>query len=210
MNHINVTFYNDKIHPDVPKYQKMVFDHFNIPITQIKSDDWKGHGQEIDNYISEWIKHSGYNDTISIWDIDCIPTNILLLTIRDHYFLDGVSGVSQKASHIISSKDYIGPSYIIFSKKTFERLGKPSFKETETTDVGGFVTNIAKERGVYLNFYYPTHVEEPLWKLDNGQMFGKGTTYENGVYHAFLSRKGNHEMFIKKCKEVLGQNEQEM
>ncbi len=88
--------------------------------------------------------------------------------------------------------------------KTYKALGSPTFACTERSDCAGELTHKALENGVKVTMLYPSHVEKPEWQLDGPIMFGKGTTFGNqDIYHAFLSRKGNAHMFIKKCQEVL-------
>lgn len=201
---INVTFYNDKVDPEVVEYQKKVFDLFKIPLLQVKSDDWKGHGGEIDHYLQS-IKSSYSDETICIWDIDCIP---LLPGVVEHFHkeaeLGSIQSVAQKASHIENSIIYASPACVCFSRNMWLFIGGPSFQPVEGKyDCGGLITYAARKHGVTVNLLYPVYVEEPKWPLDGEFMFGPGTNYQNAIYHAFLSRKGEKDRFINKCKEVL-------
>lgn len=196
----NVTFYTHNIDPSIPEMQKKVFEKFGLEIIQIKSDDWKGHAGEIDTFLKE-----NFNGgTICIWDIDCIPLNREVVE-RSHRHADNghIFSVAQKASHIPNSIVYCSPAFICFSYRTWQNMGEISFQATERSDCGGELTHKAKELRIQYVLLYPTQVEKPLWQLTDTQMFGKGTTYGDAIYHAFLSRKGNAEMFINKCNEIL-------
>jgi hypothetical protein len=98
---------------------------------------------------------------------------------------------------------YASPAFLIFSKKTYNTLGNPSFIETSRSDVGGELSHICLEKGLPINLMYPTSVEEKKWILTENEKFGLGTNYENRIYHAFESRFNNTNNFINKCKEIL-------
>ncbi|MEI7669750.1 MAG: hypothetical protein WCJ33_06690 [Pseudomonadota bacterium] len=190
-----VSFYNDKVSKEVVEWQKKVFDKFGIELNQIKYGDMggsTGHGTAIDDYLmnNEW-------DNIEIWDIDCIP----LVPFYEDITLDGIYSIAQRASHIQGSTDYASPAFITFTMLDYITMGFPSFKPTERSDTGGEITFAAKANNINVHLLYPTDCEQPMWQLDNGQMFGLGTTYANKIYHAFNGRF-NQDMFIKKCKQV--------
>lgn len=201
-----VTFYNEIIDPEIVKAQKSVFDHFDIPIKQIKPETWHGHGGTIDRWIHDVIDTvKSPLEPIIILDIDCIPLSRSVM--EDAYdFCQknfGIFSVAQKASHIPLSPVYAGPAFIAFNAGTYEILGRPTFACTDRADCAGELTYKARENGVPIFLLYPSHVEEPLWDLDGPFKFGKGTTYGGRIYHAFYSRKENKEMFLKKCKEII-------
>lgn len=199
MHHKVVTFYDDNINPELVRMQKKIFDHFGIPIDQIKTT--LSHPDAIDNYLltADW-------DFITIFDIDCIPLNNEVVDMALIMVMDGrtIYGAAQKASHIPGSEKYIGPSFISFSKRVYDFIGWPSFKETEHGDVGSQLT-YQSPFDVRLVFLYPYSVEKIMWNLDNGYKFGYGTNYENIVYHGFESNANHHstKMFINKCREIL-------
>lgn len=155
------------------------------------------HAQAID----EWLLNNDW-DTVAIFDIDCIPLRGIEEAIK-YANLDHVYGAAQHANHILKSPIYASPAFIVFSKETYERLGKPSFEASEKGDVGASITFSARENDVPVKLIWPTHVEVPKWDLGKDSCFGHGTTYEDKVYHAFESRMGNDKIFVRKCKEVL-------
>lgn len=198
-----VSFHNGNLNPELIEMQKKVFEHFEIPLEQIKTDF--SHPAAIDWYLDkhEW-------DAVVIFDADCIPLNkdvvITALSCLTDNLVD-VYGAAQKASHIPNSKIYCSPAFIAFTKKTYEKIGKPSFHATERGDVGEEITYKAIEKGLILKILLPKVVEKPMWELADGIMFGYGTSYRNEVYHAFESNANHHSTsrFIEKCKEIIAQ-----
>lgn len=203
---IHVTFYNEKIDPEIVSSQKKVFDFFGIEIRQVVPDEWRSHAESIDTWIKRTPFISGKNEVIFIWDIDCIPLSREVVDFAEREALKGsLVGIRQHASHIADSIDYVGPAFMAFSLETFALMGMPSFKETERSDCGAELTHAAIRAGIKRVFLEPSHVEVPKWKLNTGHMFGIGTTFggKSGVFHAFLSRKGNIQTFIRKCLDTV-------
>lgn len=209
---MNITFYADNVDPRIPEMQKKVFETLGMTIHQIKPTKWEGHGGVIDGWLRGNIDALDENEIIILWDIDCIPLNAQIIeeAIKDagQYKL---VGIAQKASHIPNSIIYAGPAFLAFSIKTYKALGCPTFACTNRSDCAAELTYVAREKGVEVRLLYPSHVEKPMWQLDGPVMFGKGTTFgNNDIYHAFYSRKGNEQMFLKKCEDVIKRHEQAM
>lgn len=201
-----ITFYNEKINPIVVQYQKKIFDHFNYDLEQINVINWISHGKSVDDYLST-IKNE--NETIVLFDIDCIPLNKKII----HYAVnwceenDGIFGNSQLAPNLKEPYNtfiYVAPSFMVFSMKTYEKLGKPTFTTTERSDCGGEMTHFAKEKNISIKYLYPTSVDVPTFKLKDDIWFGYGTNYENNTYHSFESRfRKKDSFFLNKCKNIL-------
>lgn len=197
-----VTFYHDNMPPEIVQAQKSVFDHFGIPIEQVKTE--LTHGEAIDHWLqtNEW-------DEVAIFDIDCIPLNAGVLMHAWHrlYQEKGLNfyGGAQRANHIEGSEVYVAPAFCCFSKPVWKLSGTPSFKDIPGFDVGAY---FSKEASTVANMLTlrPSHVEVEKWDLYPPEVrFGLGTTWGNEVYHAFESRfnKNSQSRFIKKCKEVI-------
>ncbi len=197
-----LTFFNNKIHPDIPKYQKKVMNHFNINIDQITPKNWGTHASEIDNYIYSINKKWEY---LVLFDVDCIPLDNNIVNEGISWSMDnyGIFSVAQYASHIPNSIIYASPAFMIFSKKTYDLLGNPKFIQTNRADCGGELTYACLEQGFSINLLYPSHIEQKKWKLGDNDMFGLGTTYGDRVYHHFEARRNRVDSFIKKCNTVL-------
>ena len=198
---IAVTFYNNKIDDQIVQYQKKVFDHFGLKINQINSPTWPGHGHLVDQHI----KSLGNNwDIFVLFDIDSIPLDNKIIDegiewAKNNLGLFSVAQRHQRKSEVV----YASPAFLIFSKKTYDTIGRPLFVETRRSDVAGELTHKCIEKKLQVKLMWPSSVEEEKWILKNDQKFGRGTTYGDRVYHAFESRMDNVSLFVNKCKEIL-------
>ncbi len=197
-----LTFYNEAIDQRIVKAQKKVFDYFKLPLQQIKPEVWMNHSGSIDYFIKNYKGDWNY---IVLFDIDCIPLNADVVpdSIKWATNNTGLYSVAQNANHIPNSPDYASPAFLVFSKKTYDLLGQPSFVATNRSDCAGELTYKARELGVEIKLMYPTKVDVPKWKLHNGQMFGIGTNYENKIYHYFEARKNRVEGFVNTCEKII-------
>lgn len=199
MNTHIVSFHNGNLHPDIVRYQKRVFDYFRLPLLQVETN--LKHPDAIDHWLNnnEW-------ENVTIFDIDCIPLEPEAILFAYMHAKNGmIYGAAQQANHISDSGIYASPAFITFSRETWEKMNKPSFRATEFGDVGHELTMYAPIHNVQVELIWPAHVEVPKWVLGKSSQFGLGTTYQNGIFHAFESRMGNNDIFVNKCKEVLGE-----
>lgn len=205
---MNITFYNNAVDPRIPEMQKRVFEALGLTIHQVNpGENWEGHGGTIDGWL-RGLDQENKEEVIILWDIDCIPLNTDVITLATQYAESGgIYGVAQKASHIPNSIIYAGPAFLAFSMKTWRELGRPTFGCTERSDCAGELTHAAMEKKYGIRLLFPTHVETPMWDLTEDIKFGKGTTFAKSIYHAFYSRKGNTQPFLKKCEEVIKNHE---
>jgi hypothetical protein len=195
-----VSFYNDNIPPPIVKAQRAVFDKFGIPIEQILTR--RSHPDAIDHYIE-----NNQFDALVLFDVDCIPLarSAVSEALEVVTETDCIYGAIQNANHIEGSDDYTSPAFMCFSMRTFKLIGSPSFKPTESGDVGAELTYRARERNIDVKLLRVAEVNVPLWRLSDGTMFGHGTNYDNKVFHAFESSKSHRStvLFMKKCMEIL-------
>jgi hypothetical protein len=198
-----ITFYNKIIRKDVVELQKKVFSKFGYTINQIYVENWKSHGEAIDEYLN---KISNENEIIILFDIDAIPLNSSVLnevTIWCQQNI-GIVGIAQNAPKTNDYIIYASPAFMAFSIKTYNFLGRPSFIENKRSDCGTEMTHSARKLGVEVRLFYPTNYEEKTFKLDGYIHYGYGCNYENKIYHSFESRFGKKDgFFIKKCKSLL-------
>lgn len=201
-----VTFYNERINPEVVKIQKKVFDRLNTEINQIFVTNWVSHGQAIDDFLTPI---QDENEIIVLFDIDCIPlnSNYILECVNWAKENIGIIGNSQTAPNLkppFNNFVYIGPSFMVFSIKTYNMLGRPSFNENKRSDCGGEMTHLCLEKNLKIKLLYPTNVMIKTFKLDENRWYGYGTTYEDSIFHSFESRFNKKDsLFINKCKEIL-------
>lgn len=201
-----VTFYDGKIKQLVVDLQKRVFQKYGFNINQIKVDNWTTHGDAVDNFLKNI---NDPNEVIVLFDIDAIPLNkkIIPLAVEwasKHVGLFGNAQVAPKLKPPHNKFIFAAPSFLVFSVKTYNELGRPSFNGTDRSDCGGELSHIAKEKGIPINLLLPNHAEVINFKLDDDHSFGYGTTYSNNTYHAFESRFGKKDnFFINKCYLIL-------
>lgn len=188
----HISIHSSTVPPEVSEYQKKVFEHFGLEIVQVKSE--LPHGEAI----NEWLNNNEFT-RVYVWDADAIPTTSELPADAKK-----LTGIAQQAHHIEGAPIYIGVAYITFTKKMWEKWGRPTFAAGAGSDTGGYVT-IASGGFEKAASLWPTHVVTPKWDLGPGSCFGLGTTYQGGIYHAFELRMGNERMFIEKCREILGE-----
>lgn len=198
------SFYQSNIHPDIPKYQKMVFDAMGISINQVKKDRLN-HARFL-NYIGRDVVDT---DFLVFFDIDCIPTSRAWLPkllndvlVENYPFV----GAAQTANHLQDAKNlYISPFFCCISTKLLKELGYPEAHSTEKWDVWQNITEVALSQSVSMKYWWPTEIEDQVWYLHHPEhnKFGLGTTYEDAIYHAFFSRSDTPDRFVNKCKSVL-------
>lgn len=208
---LTYSFHNGNLIPEVVEYQKKVFDHFGWDIKQIETTDT--HYQALDKTIQNFCWNAKNSDVICFFDIDCIPfhnfTDLIESVCKSGKILANV----QRSSHIVGSTDFAAPSFFAITKETFIKLGMPSFAPNQFNDVAENLTRVAKEKCIVIDLLYPIHSEKQLWSLDNGQMYGYGTTFgkfnQEFTYHAFESNAKHHSSsnFVAKCKSILSLNQ---
>jgi hypothetical protein len=197
-NVLLVSFFMSNIPPEALTMQRKIFNLFDLPLRQVLF--LKTHPEAIDKILKNV---TGYDYLIAL-DLDAVPlTNCCvpkLLFNVDYY--GGVVGIAQQANHLHRNHPYAGPACFAISMDVYSKLGSPSFNNTARSDVGEELTWRSHEAGIPVCLLWPTHVEEPKWRLGNDKEFGLGTTYENEVYHAFETRFSS-QRFITRCKSIL-------
>lgn len=221
-----VSLYPNCISQSMIDYQKKVFDNFGIPIAQVKV----GGGlspQNHANAMGEIINSYDY-DYYIFFDIDAIPLKQGLVSYISKVIKDDETlfGAAQQSNHIRKPNGtcihlYAAPSCLGFSRKLYSKLGSPSFKPNYRGDTAEELTWQVESKELKLKLLFPTHtIGEPIWNLGHfagkgGYLdgYGLGTTYDNAMFHCFGATANNGvtkqkdilEMFVKKCKEVLGE-----
>ncbi len=208
------SFYMDNIPKIVLDMQKRVFDHFEIPLKQLRVHS---HCSGIDFVLSkrDW-------DSVIFFDIDCIPTTSLfmqkyLYAIEQNKLIGPLQGSTKAGYRLL----YAAPAALGMSRELYEFIGKPSSCETGRHDVCGYITEKCRQRCVDVEMLRVTSCDKPMWHVDEDRRgrvklgidkdkewrediwTGLGTTFADCVYHQYLSRLGNYKPFIQKCNDVL-------
>ncbi|MDE3174643.1 MAG: hypothetical protein KGM15_00850 [Pseudomonadota bacterium] len=179
-----VALYWDNIDPRIVKAQAEVFAHFGYAIDQ-RERTGLNHGDFLDAYMAEL----GADDVALLMDIDCFPLN---REIVERAFAaaraGGIFGCAQSAGHIDPDRLYVAPMFMAIAKRTWEALGRPSFKPDAQNDVAQRLNDAARERGVTIEMLNPFGAVVPKWRLGDVGFYGVGTFYRGGVFHLFESR----------------------
>ena len=178
--------------------QKMVFDHFGIPLNQYVGQSHHYDALDILTDLSP-------SDNIIFFDVDAVPTRSTLVDEILTLISDGRTLVGIEQNHnspINSHLIYAGPACFGFTKDLRQFLDSPSFRFTTRGDVAQEFTYRAIEKEVKIEFLKFMSCKEPKWPLDSERMFGVGSFYD-GLYHQFEIRRSiNHCDFIKECQRI--------
>ncbi len=117
-----------------------------------------------------------------------------------------IAGAAQTANHLRDAKNlYVSPFFFGISTTYLKELDYPDMNMTDDMDAGQNLTEHIIKDGGKINYWWPTAIEEEQWYLHHPEhnKFGFGTTYNDRIYHAFLSRFDLSNRFIRKCKSIL-------
>lgn len=192
--------YWDNIDPLVLASQSSVFRKLGIPHRQTNTQG-EHHGEWMTRMARE-----AEDDPILFCDIDAFP---MTREIYDRAVsiarAGGIFGMAQVANHLSPDKIYAAPSFLSFSKATYEKLGSPSLEHTDTLDPAQLLTNRAHEAGVEVHLLYPGNFIIPKWPLSYYGVYGVGTFYgDKEVFHLFESRFSTHiQIFNAVCEDFV-------
>jgi hypothetical protein len=179
-----VALYWDNIDPRVVEAQRAVFAHFGYVIDQ-RERTGLNHGDFLDAYMAELQQ----GDIALLMDIDCFPLN---REIVERAFAAAherrIFGCAQSTNHIDPDRIYVAPMFMAISQKTWDALGRPSFKPDPQNDVAQKLNDIAAARGTVIERLDPFGAIVPKWRLGDVGLYGVGTFYRGGVFHLFESR----------------------
>jgi len=198
------TLYFPNSNPKFIEAAKSVHKHFNLSINY-----WEmaaRHGVWMDRVIENTDA-----DVVGFLDIDCIPlTKDSILDIVKFVAKNkSIAGCAQATNHIPPmSHIFVAPCCFFIWKPLWLALGKPSFLETNRSDVCEELCYIAEENGVRMKTLYPSFFErepeEGVWRLHNYGLYGVGTTFQDRFYHLYQSRfQSNVDLFIQRCNDVV-------
>ena len=198
------TLYFPNSNPDFIKAAKSVHDHFGLNVNyheySIRHGLWMDH-----------VMNHSNADVVGFLDIDCIPLtkNAVTDMIKFAAKNKSIAGCAQATNHIPPmSHIFVAPCCFFIWRPLWEAIGRPSFTETNRSDVCQEVCYIAEANGVRMKALYPSFFErepeEGVWRLHNYGLYGVGTTFQNQFYHLYQSRfQSNVDLFIQRCKEVV-------
>ena len=198
------TLYFPNSNEDFINAHKNVMRHFDVKVNY--HEITMRHGQWMNQVIE-----STNADIVGFLDIDCIPLTAGAVNELVKYVAKNksIAGCAQATNHIAPmSHIFVAPCCFFIWKPLWVALGKPTFAETNRSDVCEEVCYIAESLGVRAKALYPTYFErepeEGAWRLHNYGLYGVGTVFANKFYHLYQSRfQTNVDLFIQRSKEVI-------
>jgi hypothetical protein len=203
-----VSFYHKNLNSQIVELQKKVFESLKIDLVQYEFEGT--HGNAINTFLdtSTW-------DLITLFDVDCIPTNpFFLKKIFEFVNDDTIYGNAQ----VSNSFPYVAPSFISFTKKFYENSPHKSFEGMMYPNENGFYVEadcgevFVKENiriGKKQILSYPIEVMTKKWSYQGNNEYppfeyGNGTTFDNGIFHNFQIRHvETQDMYIKYVTKLL-------
>jgi hypothetical protein len=193
-----VSFYWDNIDRRIVEAQRRVFAHFGLAIDQRERTGLQ-HGDFLDSYMAE----AAEDDVALLVDIDCFPLNRAVVDRAFAAAREGhIFGCAQARHYIDPDRLYVGPMFMAISRRTWDRLGRPSFCRDARNDVAQALHDRAVAAGVEVEMLYPEACVAPKWRLGDGAIFGIGTFYRGGVFHLFQSRRKAYEFILLEVAEA--------
>jgi hypothetical protein len=227
MSHKIVSFYGNDLPNEIILLQKKVFNFFEMDVEQIpfKSNlTADRHADAIQDYLNsenEW-------DTITLFDVDCIPISEDCINKAINYISDNntIYGNAQASNlfdiNPFKTPPFAAPSFLSFSRKVWEESNCKNFRFTHYPNPDGNITEVDvaemfsrenEKQGRRLVLSYPVKCEnDHTWKYDGHFdypkfSYGNGTEYESGTFHNFQIRIPDKQVvFINYCKKILNEN----
>jgi hypothetical protein len=183
MNRI-VSMYWDNIDRRVVDAQRRVFEHFGFSIDQQERTGWDHWA-----FLDEYMAGLGEDDVALLMDIDCFPLNREIVDKAFAAAREGrLFGCAQSSNHIDPDRLFAAPMFLAISRRTWDSLGRPSFKTDPQNDVAQKLNDIAVAAGVQVDMLFPWACIVPKWRLGDVGLYGVGTFYKGGVFHLFEAR----------------------
>ena len=193
-----VSLYWDNVDRRIVEAQRRVFAHFGLAIDQRERTGLR-HCDFLDSYMAEVAE----DDVALLVDIDCFPLN---RAIVDRAFAAAragrIFGCAQSRNNIDPERLYVAPMFMAISRRTWDRLGRPSFCPDAGNDVAQALHDRAVAAGVEVEMLYPEACVAPKWRLGDFAVFGIGTFYVGGVFHLFQSRRKAYEFILLEVAEA--------
>lgn len=193
-----VSLYWDNIDRRIVEAQKRVFAHFGYVVDQRERTGLQ-HGEFLDAYMAELAE----DDVALLVDIDCFPLNRDVVERAFAAARQGrIFGCAQSTNHIDPDRLFVAPMFMAISRRTWDRLGRPSFRRDARNDVAQALHDQAVAAGVEIEMLYPQACVAPKWRLGDVALYGIGTFYRGGVFHLFESRRRVYAFILFEVAEA--------
>ncbi|CAM8388134.1 hypothetical protein MCEET85_00865 [Candidatus Methylopumilus planktonicus] len=186
--------YWNNVDLEIVVMQQKVFSFLGLKLQQLERT-----GQKHGEFLNEQLKTARLNDVLIFVDIDCVVMNAEVVYKAANFAKKGgIWGCSQVANHLEDSfHAYAGPMFHAISKKTWLKMGSPSYSADKYNDIGQNITRQAQLKNINIYLARPLYSLIPKWPHGKDYLFGIGTFYECGVFHLFESRKGVFNKLFK-------------
>jgi hypothetical protein len=193
-----VSLYWNNIDPRIVDAQRRVFAHFGLAVDQ-RERTGLAHGDFLDAYMAEL----GEDDVALMVDIDCFPLNRAIVERAFAAAREGrIFGCAQSTNHVDPDRLFVAPMFMAISRRTWDRLGRPSFRPDALNDVAQALCDKAVVAGVEVEMLYPWACVAPKWRLGDVALYGIGTFYRGGVFHLFESRRKIYAFVLLEVAEA--------
>jgi hypothetical protein len=200
-----VSMYWNNIDRRVVAAQRRVFAHFGFEIEQCERTKTE-HGDFLDEYMSQLAE----DDVALFTDIDCFPLNRDIVLRALTAAREGrIFGVSQLGTHVGANPFFAAPAFLAISRRTWDRIGRPSFRRDATDDVAERLNAVARAAAVPIDMLFPWTCVVPKWQQWQGgdeAMYGIGTFYKGGVFHLFQARQTPYKFILYDVADAVIEN----
>lgn len=199
-----ISMYWKNVAPEIIELQLKVFKSLGLKLLQLERT-----GQNHGEFINEQLRSAEIDDILIFVDIDCVVMNAdVVFTAAEFAKNGGIWGCSQVANHLEDNLHvYAGPMFHAISKKTWLKIGSPSYSGDKYNDVGQFITRKAQSNNINIYMAKPLYSLIPKWRHGSGYPFGIGTFYEYGIFHLFESRKNTYnKLFLLVGESIINKN----
>jgi hypothetical protein len=223
-----VTFYAKEL-PNVEQvigYQKKVFNHFGLDIEQVEFTDKLRHPHS--EAMTDYLKTITNWDTISIFDIDCVPTSTDTIIDALEIIRDG-NTIYGNAQSTKNSTPFAAPNFLNFSHDVWDKtvdiweknpyIKRDIFRYQVVTNEDGSETmmdvaerfNVEhRKAGTKVVLSYPIKNEgNPEWSFDGNDEFpkfewGNGTWFNSKTFHGSEIRYPHkQQVFFDICQKII-------
>lgn len=189
---------------EMVEHHRKVYNKFEIPVNYTIAQVRHGH------FMDYTIQNTDADIFLFI-DSDCVILDRSIIDECLDYVItnDSFIGPAQATNHIPpKSHIFAAPSFLMITKSCYQKLGSPSFLETNRSDVAQELSYIAEENAKRYKCIYPTMFDtiplEGVWRLGNYGYYGIGTLFGDKIYHLYQGRVGvNVELFKNRCNQIL-------
>lgn len=198
-----ISMYWNNIAPEIRLKQKQVFDQMSYTIHQIEKT-----GQQHGEFLDEQLQAADADDILLFVDIDCIPLNPEIIREAIEFAKKGgIWGCSQVSNHLSDpTHEFIAPLFHAIQKKTWLKIGSPSYQRDGDNDVGQRITRHAQAYAIPMHFSKPEFSLIPKYRFKHGYPYGIGCFFQGGIFHLYESRRKEFRpLFTQVCDAILCQ-----